>query len=321
VNSSSPELPADERTLAIMPTVAVLLGTFNGEAFLRQQLDSIEAQTFADWKVWVSDDGSSDGTAAMLAAYGKRWGAARWHVQAGPAHGFAANFLCMACRPDIQAELYAYCDQDDEWLPEKLQRAVEWLRQQPASVPALYCSRTELIDAQGTLLGYSPHFTGRPGFGNALVQTLGGGNTMVFNQAARLLLCQMGTVDVAFHDWWTYLVVSGAGGAVHYDPRPSLRYRQYANNVLGSNRGWAASKKRVQMMFHGSLREWSDRNVRALLPAPFLSASNRRALEIFARARNGWLLPRLWGMLRAGIYRQTLLGNCGLVLAALFKKL
>ncbi len=110
----------------------------------------------------------------------------------GPKQGHWKNFLSLLHNQpaDADAELFAFSDQDDIWYPEKLRRAADWFSIQPKDVPALYFTRTELMGEDGAHLGYSPLFKRKPSFQNALVQNIGGGNTMVFNRAARLLLAQ-----------------------------------------------------------------------------------------------------------------------------------
>lgn len=306
-----------------IPKVAILLCTFNGAAFLGEQLDSIEEQTHANWEVWASDDGSTDATLARLKSRQAEWPAGRMHIVSGPQRGFAANFLSLACRSDIQAEAFAFCDQDDIWEADKLQRALDWIATVPSGVPALYCARTRLIDAEGLEIGLSPLFTRAPGFGNALVQNIGGGNTMVFNAAARELLRIAGAqVQAVAHDWWAYLLVSGCGGRVHYDPHPTIRYRQHGGNLIGRNSGWRARLTRMLMLFRGRFRSWNERNLDALrsVDCP-LTHDSRVVFARFAEVRNKSALQALIGLRRAGVYRQTLLGNLGLSAAALLGKL
>lgn len=302
--------------------VAVLLCTKDGERFLAKQLDSIAAQTFPQWKIWASDDGSADGTLAVLNRYASRWGS-RLSVQPGPELGFVANFLSLACEEKIAASYYAFCDQDDIWEADKLARAVAWLATVPSTVPGLYCSRTRLIDEADRETGLSPLFSRPPGFANALVQNIGGGNTMVFNQAARVLLQKAGSrVDVVTHDWWAYLLVAGCGGTVFYDPSPTVRYRQHSRNLVGANTGWPARLARLRLLAEGRFREWNAKNLRALQGVNrMLTPENQRMLAQWAQSRKQPLLPRLLGFKRAGIYRQTLAGNLGLLAAALFRRM
>ena len=303
--------------------VAILLCTYQGEDFLAEQLQSYATQQHRNWVVCASDDGSRDDTCAILENFRRRWGEERLSIRRGPGAGFAANFLSLTCASDIQADYYAYSDQDDIWDPDKLRRALQLLESVPADVPALYCSRTELVDAQNHSIGTSPLFSRPPSFANALMQNVGGGNTMVFNQAARELLCQAGAdVEVVTHDWWAYMVVSGCGGRVFYDGRPSLRYRQHGCNLVGTNSSWPARLVRIRMLMQGRFRNWNDRNLSALQRLEDrLTPDNREILQRFREAREQPLPARLRGLKASGVYRQTLLGNLGLLAAAIFNKL
>ncbi|MDR0771404.1 MAG: glycosyltransferase family 2 protein [Burkholderiales bacterium] len=307
---------------ASSPTVAILLCTYQGEAFLAQQLDSIANQTHRNWRVYASDDGSTDRTRAILEAYQAQWGADCLRVTDGPQRGYAANFLTLLCRDAIQADFYAYCDQDDLWEPDKLERAMRCVSPLPVETPALYASRTRLIDAVGASLGLSPRFTQPPAFANALVQSIGGGNTMLFNETARQLLKSAGVAGVPAHDWWTYLVVSGCGGTVLYDPHPGVQYRQHVKNQMGTNRGFSARFTRARMLFGGHFRAWNTRNLAALHALrPQLTLKNRKTLDTFTAVRSDNLFTRLAALRRSGVYRQTFGGNLGLFVAACGKKL
>lgn len=303
--------------------VAILLCSYHGQQYLAEQLDSFANQTYSNWDVWVSDDGSQDDTHSILESYKAKWGGEQLSIHFGPAKGFVANFLSLTCKAGIQVDFYAYSDQDDVWEVDKLQRAVDWLSTISANVPALYCSRTQLVDAVGNDIGLSPLFTKSPSFANALMQNIGGGNTMVFNDAARKLLCEVGEdIDVVTHDWWVYLVVSGCGGQVLYDAKPSVRYRQHESNLVGGNSSWPARLVRIRMLFQGEFRVWNNNNIDALRKIEAkLTTENKEILDRFVRARKQWLLPRLIGLKRSGIYRQTFLGNLGLVAAAIFNKI
>jgi glycosyltransferase involved in cell wall biosynthesis len=303
--------------------IAILQCTMNGAAYLREQLNSFERQTCAHWKLWVSDDGSSDDTRAILEEYKSRWHEGRLHVVSGPRRGFAANFLSLACNVDISANYYAYSDQDDIWAPNKLALALEWLASVPREVPALYCGRTEIVDASGMHLGFSESFRRAPSFKNALTQNIGGGNTMVFNDAARNLLVEAGAdVGVIAHDWWTYQVVSGCGGAVFYDKTPLLQYRQHQSNLIGANHTFLAPFFSIRRLLRGQFKAWNKANIQALSRLrTHLPVENRQVLDAFSSAREGGLVRRIAGIFKSGVYRQTFAGNLGLLVATLLKRI
>lgn len=303
--------------------VAILMCTYNGVSFLAEQLDSFERQTYPHWTLHVSDDGSQDGTLELLQEFNIQRGAGRLQIIAGPQQGFVANFLSLTCRTDIKADFYAWSDQDDIWKEDKLQKALNWLQTIPHHIPALYCGRTKLICESGVPCGYSPKFCLPPHFSNALVQNIGGGNTMIFNQAARDLLQEAGgSISVPSHDWWAYQLISGAGGAVHYDPEPLVLYRQHHNNLVGNNSSWTARLHRIRMIFQGRFYEWNAKNIHVLETMQHrLTPEHQATLVQFKAARSQKLFRRILSFQQAGLYRQTLLGNLGLILATLLKKI
>ncbi|QLG94306.1 glycosyltransferase family 2 protein [Pseudomonas yamanorum] len=303
--------------------VAILMCTYNGESFLAEQINSIELQTYPNWTLVVSDDDSKDGTLALLQAYGNRWGQERLKVVTGPKRGFVANFLSLTCRADIEADFFAWADQDDIWDDGKLQAALDWLQTVPVQTPALYCGRTQLVSESGAPVGYSPRFSLPPHFANALVQSIAGGNTMVFNQAARELLREAGAdLNVPSHDWWAYQLITGSGGVVCYDPEPKMQYRQHDENLIGSNSSWAARLTRLRMVFQGRFYEWNEQNIHALEAMRHrLCKEHQVTLAHFKGARGQTLFRRVQGIRLAGLYRQTFLGNLGLILATLLKKI
>jgi glycosyltransferase involved in cell wall biosynthesis len=301
------------------PQIAILLCTYQGRPFLPAQLDSFAAQTRQDWTLWVSDDGSSDGTLDLLDEYRQRWGAERLTVVTGPGRGLTANFISMACRPEIHARAYAYADQDDIWDADKLDRGCRWIETVDSAIPALYCSRTRLIAADGRDAGLSPRFSRPPSFANALAQNIAGGNTMVMNAAARDLVAQAAAAgaEPVLYDWWMYLLVTACGGRVHYDPRPTLRYRQHGRNEIGANTRARDRAHNAQQMLRGRLRQWNDMNIAALdRIRDRIVPANRRVLDTFRLARSGGAAGRVSGLYRSGVRRQTFVGNVGLFVAA-----
>ena len=300
-------------------SVAILLCTFNGARFLPSQLASYEAQDFSDWGLIVSDDGSQDGTTSLLEEFQKKHGPAKVSLRRGPQRGFVANFLSLICDSAIESDYYALSDQDDVWHPGKLSRALQFLDNAPADEPVVYCSRTQLIDEQGGQIGLSTFYRRPPHFRNALTQSLAGGNTIVFNRKMRSLLIQAGPdANVPSHDWWVYLTNTAVGGKILYDNAPTVSYRMHGRNVIGSNDAAGAQMARARLLWQGRLRAWNDMNVAALERIEnLMTEENRKTFELFRQSRKRSLLPRAYGLMRSGIYRQSLLGDIGLAVATL----
>lgn len=303
------------------PCITILLCTYNGARFLAAQLASIEQQSHQNWRLIISDDRSTDATLAIIHHFAQRTGKII-EVREGPRQGPSANFLALAADPSIPGDYFAFCDQDDVWHRDKLSRALDWMRAVPEDLPAVYGARTRLICAGGKALGYSRRFSRPPRFANALVQSIAGANTMLFNRATKRMLEETGPLNVVSHDWWAYQLVSGSGGVVHYDPEPPLDYRQHADNRIGSNRGLRAQWKRLRMVMNGGFAVWNDVNLAALQKSRHLLTDDARALlDAYEVMRNGRFGSRLKAFAKSPMRRQTLLGNVALLIAVVLKKI
>ncbi|MBA4749543.1 MAG: glycosyltransferase family 2 protein [Alphaproteobacteria bacterium] len=303
--------------------VAILLCTFNGEKFLQEQLESLSAQTHARWVLHASDDGSTDQTWQILEAYQKARPSGQVHLYKGPQKGFSFHFMDLVNCISMPAPYYAFCDQDDVWKSKKLEIALRTLQATRNEGPSLYCGRTELIDEKGSPMGLSPLFSRPPSFSNALVQSLAGGNTMVFNEQACRLLRHIGSnTSIVSHDWLLYQLVTGCQGAVFYDEMPQVFYRQHQKNLVGANNTVMARLKRIKLLINGRFYHWNSANTKVLQFSSILfTPMNLEILNNFDNGRRSALLKRLYLFNKAGIYRQTLLGNVALFVAAILGKL
>ncbi|TIV56943.1 MAG: glycosyltransferase family 2 protein [Mesorhizobium sp.] len=303
--------------------VAVLMGTKDGAAFIGEQLDSLLAQSWPEVDLWVSDDGSTDATLAIVEAWRERWDKGSLTLVQGPRKGFAANFRSMIVDPYIDADFYAFCDQDDVWEPDRLESAIRWMKGEEEKMPLLFCSRTATISQTGVPAGHSPLFKRPPSFRNALVQSIAGGNTMLFNRAARELLAKASAgTEFVSHDWWAYLIVTAAGGKVRYEPRPLVRYRQHRANLVGANVSWKARLSRLGRLFKGQFATWTDANLAGLaVNGDLISRDAAACLSLFIKAREGNVFRHFRLLGKSGVYRQTFMGTLGLYLAFLWRRI
>jgi glycosyltransferase involved in cell wall biosynthesis len=304
-------------------SVAILLGTYNGERFLEAQLDSLEAQSVTNWTLYVSDDGSTDATFDIIHRYQSKWGTDKIQYRLGPKKGFAQNFLSLACDTSIKADYYAFCDQDDVWLPEKLSVAIEHIAREsfPEQLYA-YGSRTTYTDEKLKPIGLSPLFVFPRTFRNALIQSIAGGNTMVFNQATKTLLEKVGMVPTPAHDWWLYQLVTGAGGLMYYDPEPHILYRQHDRSLVGSNTSLKSLLIRFGMLLNGRFKKWTDENIQSLNQAiNFLKPEHIETLKLLEKMRNANFNDRLRLIQVSGLYRQTKRGTFSLAIASMLGKI
>lgn len=287
--------------------VAILLSVYNGEAFLNQQLDSFVAQTHRNWTLYWRDDGSDDASRAIMLSFQAHRGLGRCiesrecEERLGVARSFA--HLLTLVPPGA---MVAYADQDDVWLPEKLDWAVTALAGHRTG-PALYCARQYLTDASLTVKGESPPFLRPPGFEAALTQNIATGHTMMLSAAACALLVDFAPPEEVLHDWWAYLVVTATGGVVVADGRCVSYYRQHGRNVVGANRSRLhrafAALRRGPHQFMATF----SANVAGLMSRPAIATPKARALLVdlaHTLPRGRWARARL---LRRypGLVRQT----------------
>ncbi|MFA6036692.1 MAG: glycosyltransferase [Legionellales bacterium] len=308
-----------------MKTVAVMLCTYNGEQFLDAQLESLAQQTQPDLVVYVSDDGSSDATLKIIKQSMHKYPHLNIQFlessQRDSRKGFQYNFLSIFNLSNPPARYIAYVDQDDIWEKDKLACALKWLETLPPQTPGLYGGRTRLINEHDQDMGFSPLYTKRPSFSNALVQNIFGGNTMVMNLSAWYLMKSAYGPDIISHDWWTYQVIAGAEGEIFYDPKPKVRYRQHASNVVGSNKSLQQNWSRFKRVWRGQFSRFNETNLAALSAVKFLlSPTNQQQLQSFIQAREAGRPALLRYLFAGNIYRQTCLGQIALFIAIVLRK-
>jgi glycosyltransferase involved in cell wall biosynthesis len=265
--------------------IAIIMGTFNGAKYLKEQLDSIVNQTYKNWTLYITDDGSTDETLKIIAEYQTKINN-KIFLFNGPRKGFSENFLSLLNSDQISSDYFAFSDQDDIWLPTKLSHSLNIISKYGQDIPALYGSRAIIVDelnhqkciSISTNL-YPPCFT------NALIQSFCTGNTMFFNNPAREVIRVGHNLNTVAHDWWSYLMVTGSGGHVYNDPQPTLRYRQHEKNVIGFK---APLGLRLKRIYTGFNRNKISQHIDALSHCTnLLTESNYTIYEEFRKFHNG----------------------------------
>lgn len=303
-------LPAQSAAAVPASRVRLLLSTYNGAAYLHEQLDSLLTQTHKDWMLHWRDDGSTDATVPIMEAFARTVGPdrcirvtePRGHL--GPASSFVAllQFVVMGLGPQ---ELVAFVDQDDVWLPDKLSRGVAALARCDAGTPGLYCARLLIVDSHLRRIGKTTITSRNCGFPASLTQNIATGCTVMLNRQASTLIARSALPAESPHDWWCYLVVTGAGGQVEVDDVPVALYRQHGRNVVGASgspiRRAVSALQRGRRAYMATFRQ----HVSALAEQPEVLSSQARAnLARLKWALEGNALRRLAALRLPGLHRQ-----------------
>ena len=300
------------------PHVTILMATRDGARWLPAQLESFLAQSHGNWSLWVSDDGSTDATRTIVTDFARRHPRHDVRLFDGPCRGAAANFLSLLLHPDLQPGIVALSDQDDVWLPFKIDRALDRI--------AAAGDGAVLYGGQSLHTGPDLRITGRSrtagavaSFGNALVQNVVSGHSAVLSAEALRIVRGAGDMGaVPFHDWWLYLLLSGAGAKVIVDPAAVLLYRQHDRNLLGAHSGPRAHLRRMRAIARGDYRAWVDANIAALgQVAPLLTEEARGVLDHLRGLTPGAGVSRLRSLRAAGVRRHGKLEDAILGMAVL----
>ncbi len=209
--------------------VQVLMSTYNGEQYLRCQIDSIINQDYPNISILIRDDGSTDRTVSIIKEYMDEY--SNINLIEGNNIGVVASFMELLKCSCQNADFISFCDQDDFWYKEKISRAVNMLKSEKGNA-TLYFSALDVVDS--SLNHPKKLFLGGVlNINNALVQNVATGCTIVINREMRRnILFETRVEDIQMHDWWFYLVALTTG-TVLADPEPSMAYRQHLGNVVG----------------------------------------------------------------------------------------
>lgn len=213
-----------------MDKVVVLLSSYNGEKYIREQLDSILAQEEIIPMIIVRDDGSTDKTCSILDEY-QQQGNLTWYngENLKPARSF---IHLIQNAPECQ--YYALCDQDDFWMKDKLKIAISKLRECNAEKPALYYGCPRLVDAELNLLPiYKGALQRMTDFNSMLINSNATGCTMVFNKKLLDIVKQSNPDFIYMHDAWIHKICIINNGTLLFDEDVHILYRQHGNNVVG----------------------------------------------------------------------------------------
>lgn len=220
--------------------IQVLMSTYNGKKYLKEQIDSILNQSIGLDKLFilVRDDNSTDNTISILQEYKNNY-PNNFDYYIGENVGPCYSFLDLANHANTEAfDFFAFADQDDFWKPEKLENALKLLSNKNNHIPQLYSSKYTIVNENlEEIQGQNAKKVKFTSFENSLVENVATGCTEVFNKEMLTLFKKANTTKGFFmHDWVLYMLATSLGEYT-YDENSYLLYRQHENNVLGASRG------------------------------------------------------------------------------------
>lgn len=208
----------------------ILLSTYNGEAYVRELLDSILKQDYSNLEILIRDDGSKDTTIKILKEYEHKYSNIR--VVYGDNVGVSGSFTILLNMMNKSCEYFAFADQDDIWKYNKISQAILYLDRNKAD---LYCGHAALVTKDLNEIHYDLYkdVDIRPSFGNAIIETISPGCTLLWNKKLMsLYMDNRKPTKMVIHDQWMYLLATAFCNVV-YDSTPYILYRQH-NNTIGS---------------------------------------------------------------------------------------
>ena len=310
-----------------MYKVQVLLSAYNGEKYIRQQLDSILAQKDVEISILIRDDGSTDSTIDIVNEYCKTNSDIK--LIKGSNMGACKSFFELFKEAGSGYDYYALSDQDDYWYENKLSVACNKLStiDNKENKPLLYCceaditdenlqpankkAETENLSSQNMNLTSTNSTSGntnktfpvkRPGFGNALLENIARGGSVVFNPTLLGMVRMDAPTDCYMHDWWLYLIATCYGKAIH-DNQAYYKYRQHKNNVLGASTSKLGILKR-RLSQSKTNKGHVSRQAIAFGEKYEIPDKRMKQLDVIARYRKSFK-QRIRGLSGKYLYRQS----------------
>jgi glycosyltransferase involved in cell wall biosynthesis len=301
-----------------MDNVAVLLSTYNGAKYLKEQIKSLENQRKVKLKLFIIDDNSEDNSLEFFNFTKLPYQIYENKGYANPSKNYAKLIELV---PD-NFDYYCFCDQDDVWLKNKIIYSIFYIKKKNCSVLG---SRTFLTDKYLNIYGTSPNFKKNKNFKNALVQSVTGGNTMIWTNKFHKIINKLELSRSVSHDWTIYQICTMLNLKFYYLKKPLVLYRQHEKNNIGSNSGIKNVLIRIFWGLKGRFKNWHNQNYKHLYSVSKKYKVSEKNLELF---RNFYLarenknpIARLYIIFfKNKIRRQTFKGNILFVIAILLNK-
>ena len=303
-----------------MHHISILLGTYNGASFLSEQIDSVLNQSHSNWRLIIRDDGSTDTTKEILHDYRSKYPEKIMIVDSNGNLGVISNFSRLL--ESSQASYIMFCDQDDVWLPDKIEltlKKMQEIEKSNPNIPLLIHTDLKVVNRDLDILndsywGYQGIDPQYDTLNRLLVQNVITGCTVLINKKLADLTLPIPN-EVIMHDWWLGLVATSFG-QIHHINTPTMLYRQHANNDTGATSfNFKTILKKLQNLSNINLEKYTVQS--ELLLSRYskdLRPEQKELLEAFIDTKNQSWLQSKQTLVKYKILKQGYIRNIGLFL-------
>lgn len=208
--------------------VNILLSVYNGEKYLKEQLESLRSQTYPHIHLYIRDDGSSDASHSIIQDFSASSPFPVTFIQ-GENLGFVKSFFQLLSKSPT-GDLWSFCDQDDVWLPDKVERGVNWMKTQPTQIPLLFQTAYVIVDQDlNPTSNYLPPKYSID-FRRSITENWYSGFSSMINGSLREFLLLGNPEKIDYHDWWMEMIAA-AFGKMEFDSHICAKYRRSNHSV------------------------------------------------------------------------------------------
>ena len=300
----------------IQAEVGILLAAYNGEKYISKQIESLLAQTYSNWKLFIRDDGSNDQTVSIINEYAQNDKRISIIEDDGKNLGSCQNFAALLNLTRGQFNYLMFCDQDDYWLPFKIDETLSYMQhleiKYKKEVPLLVYTNFKYADANLEEIeakkGFQTTKVANLSFAHLLAQNPAYGCTMMLNKALQDIVDPI-PIQAENHDYWTALTAS-ALGKIFYVNKPTILYRQHNNNISTNYDSNSLVKRLKRIVLQGknfadARRKIEMAKVFRALFANQLKERDKMILDNYISFGTGNKMSMLFKNIRNGVVRQT----------------
>lgn len=300
--------------------VAIIMSCFNGEKYLRPQLESIRNQSFTDWSLYIRDDGSTDNTKSIINEYVDLDKRIKVLNDGQGNVGVKKSFFILL--QNVNADFYMFSDQDDIWKNDKVAVTLNGIKDHDCLKPVLVHTNLTTIDENKVTINrlFYKNSKSMDKTNVLLSSNSVTGCTMMINRKLRDLVKSDDVKKMVMHDWWLALCASTTGG-VYYINDSTMFYRQHNNNQVGTD---TTFMQKITRLF--SYEEEISRQKMAIEQASsciekhgdMMASDKREVLQKFVELPKNSFMKKLFVLKKYAFKKNSFLGTCSLLFIVIF---